>query len=241
MALVIKYRIRIAISYKVFTFPWYQFVDLLILSFTYLCLVYWIIVFMVHGSVEVPFSTEDEFDRYIAVSYYTTWFKIFSAFLTIFLGLRVLRLMTEQFPSFGALFDTIAYSIKDLVIFFLAILIIFTGFAYAGYMLFGPYSSEFKTFFLSTLRLFYLMLGQGKALETITGTKMKFLISVFFMIFLLSFSFILLKVLITIVIVRYKYLRSVVQLDNEAHSRIMKKKSEEVCLSFNKYYNLFYS
>lgn len=135
--------------------------------------------------------------------------------------------MTEKFPSFGALFDTITFAIKDLASFGIAIFVMFLGFVYTAFLFYGTNDKDLASFGLTLLRLFYLQMGESDAFDLRKKSDYGYFNVLFFVLFMLIFSFLLLKMLVTIVIIRYKYLRSIVQLDNEANARIVKKKSEE--------------
>lgn len=104
----------------------------------------------------------------------------------------------------------------------------FVGFAYAVYFIIGANSNDFSNFWYANLRLFYLVFGRGTRISDSDSIIVNVVTKIFFVMFFLIFSFVLFRVLITIVIVRYKYLRSKVQLDNEANARIMQEKSKKI-------------
>lgn len=127
-----------------------------------------------------------------------------------------------QFPAFGALFDTTSIAMKDLVNFSVGIFVIQLGFAIMASIMFGPEVTNFKTFLRTVEKLFYYTNGSGSIKEV--DIKNQILFNCFYIIYSLIFYFILMKTLISIVSVRYRYLRSLKQLNNEANARIIKHK-----------------
>ena len=83
----------------------------------------------------------------------------------------------------------------------------------------------FSSFEISLNKLFYYTFGTGTASEFNIYYQMLF--QFFFIIVSMLFFFLLTKMLISMVIIRYRYLRSLKQLRNEAMARIMSKKSKE--------------
>lgn len=85
-----------------------------------------------------------------------------SAVQIMLLSLRCLRLLTTQFPSFGALFDTIKIAQKDLFNIFVAITIIMIGFTFATMFILGSYIEATKSFFKTLNMLFDDLMGVGQ-------------------------------------------------------------------------------
>lgn len=74
--------------------------------------------------------------------------------------------------------------------------------------------------------MFFYALGDGKADEIGLQNNSKF--KAFYITFVAIFYFILTKTLISIVIIRYRLLRSLRQLNNEAKARIVNAKTKEI-------------
>lgn len=136
--------------------------------------------------------------------------------------------MTDKFPTFGILFQTTQIAAKDLGISLFSMLVIGFGFIYSTTIIFGDDNDYFRTAFKSFLILFYMMAGQNNEIGVINKTHKLYVVSrILYLVFLLLFYFGLLKTLKSIIITRYKYLRSMVELENEANSRIEKLKTQE--------------
>ena len=222
--LIIKRRFMDIFDYKAFTFKWYEILDVIILALSYSNFVLWIITFLVFESIAAPIEDINIFQEYVDIWNNTKAFWIVSSFLFFLLSIRLFRIITERFHAFGALFETIKVALKDLFNYFIAILILVVGFSIATWIIFGPNLSEFENIWISIVRLFFLQFGDTKTVLTIPSVNQKFLQKLYFIIFVFLFSVVLMKMFITIVIVRYKYLRSITQLDNEANARIFAKK-----------------
>ena len=63
---------------------------------------------------------------------------VVSSFTILAIVIRSLRLLTEKFTSFGALFETIGIALKDLLMLGITMLIIFVGFMIAFMIISGP-------------------------------------------------------------------------------------------------------
>lgn len=146
-----------------------------------------------------------------------------------------MRLIIEKFPAFGALFQTLKVAAIDLLKFFCSIIVLMLGFTFTLCLILGPYDALFVDVWLVLSELIFSMLGESKNIKhdnlgwVATFTRM------FYIIFLLIFYFILAKMLISMVIIRYLYLRTLVQLDNNARARILQKQAEA---EKNKWINL---
>ena len=173
-----------------------------------------------------PYIEESHFSS-LAGNWYDTYVLMnISAVQIMLLSLRNLRLLTTQFPSFGALFDTIKIAQKDLLNILIAIIIIIVGFIFATMFILGSYKKSNRTFFKSFNMLFDEMIGVGQRSDFMSNFVPSYLSRFLFIIVMMLFNFIILKLTISIVIVRYKYLRERVQLDNMARSRIVKSKTD---------------
>jgi hypothetical protein len=136
--------------------------------------------------------------------------------------MRSLRILTTQFPAFGALFDTLAIAKNDLINFSVSMFLLALGFAFACCLLFGTEEIQMNNFFKTYERLFYFAFGDGDA-NIVKGPNAEYF-TIFYITYSIIFLFILTKTLVSIVTVRYRYLRSLKQLNNEANARIVGKK-----------------
>ena len=167
-----------------------------------------------------------ELEGYIQISTTTREFTIFASITTILISIRCLRILMTQLPSFGALFDTISIANKDILNFCSSMAVIAVGFAFAASLLFGQEISDFDDFSKAFLKMFYYNFSDGRVDEYKTTDH--YLFAVFYIIFLMIFFFILNKTFISIVIIRYRYLRSIKQLDNEAKAKVVSKKFQRI-------------
>ena len=117
---------------------------------------------------------------------------------------------------------------KDLIIFGFAIFVIAYGYAYFICLIFGSDSIQLRTLGDIMLSMFYLNFTKGGNYELPSSLRHNEVLSrASLIIFLFLFTFIMSNVLVSIIIIRYKYLRSAVQLDNEANGRIFREVGRE--------------
>ena len=226
--LTIKSRFMDIFYYKAYTFKWYEILDVIILSLSYTNFDIWVLIFLVFEDVAIPFNDEEKFNEYAEHCTLTKVFWIVSSFLFFLLAIRLFRIMTERFSSFGALFETIKVALKDFVNFSIAVIILIVGFAIASSIILGSKVAEFENVWSSMVTLlFFLFEDSFKVLNSSSITTNIFY-RLYFMVFVFIFTVFLMKMFIIILIIRYKYLRSITQLDNEANARLLKKKGDEL-------------
>ena len=115
--------------------------------------------------------------------------------------------------------------------------IIMLGFIYTSYLILGPYVKNYKDILIVFSKLFFLMFGDSYKHDLIGGPDLvTSFANTFFIIFMLLFFFVLVKMLVSIVIIRYLYLRSAIHLDNMTRARLLEKENKEWLL---KWINLF--
>ena len=162
--------------------------------------------------------------EFINYSDTTNQFSIVASIATILISIRFLHILMMQFPSFGTLFEILTVSIKDILFVFTTLSIILIGFVISASLLFGDTIYDMRDFASTLNRLFYYVFGTG-SIDQYTINNKKFL-ELFYIVFSIIFYFVMIKMLISIVIIRYRYLRSLKQLRNEAMARVVAKRSK---------------
>ena len=162
--------------------------------------------------------------EFINYSDTTNQFSIVASIATMLISIRFLHILMMQFPSFGTLFELLAVSIKDILFIFTTLSIILIGFVISASLLFGDTIYDMRDFASTLNRLFYYVFGTG-SIDQYTINNKRFL-ELFYIIFSIIFYFVMIKMLISIVIIRYRYLRSLKQLRNEAMARVVAKRSK---------------
>ena len=211
----------------------FDYIDLITLLMTLTYIVFW---FKYHAAQELPkFPIENEksfADFAEMISQDFTIGNTLAAFLLIFYCLGNLRLLTTQFPSFGALFETIKIAKVDLIKIFWCMLVISLGFVITVYVLLGPYLNDSDRFYLSCFKVFRTLFGDERQSDFTDDlfspyeSNFSFVLSIsdyIFISLMVIMNFILLKYTVTIVIIRYKYLREKIQLENEVRGKIVQK------------------
>jgi hypothetical protein len=216
--------------YRKFSLEWTQIFDILIFALTLTSLSYWIKNFLIDDVLKMPPENDKEFQDMVNMANTVTKIRSISAILFILLSFRTLRILTTQFPSFGALFDTINIAKKDLGNIFVILCIISIGFIFISMLLLGPYLTTFRQFSSASYVIFQSLMGEEES-STFESTLLSVILSnTLFIVIMVTLNLILLQVTITIVITRYKYLREKVQLENEAYARII---GQDSLVNFN--------
>lgn len=218
---------------KILVVTWINIIDFVAVLILYTVFGFWITVnFGVNTdggvNIKLPIKNEAEFQQYVDLARYSHYYRLIYCVLLVFLTCRWIKIITDKFPAFGALFQTIGIASKDLINILISIFVLMFGFLVLCSLLMGDEIGYFKTAVDSFLLLIYITAGQNDRMIEVDkrGSIHKF-IQAFFIIFLIIFYVTLQRLLISIVIVRYKYLRSVVQLNNEVHNKVSREKAME--------------
>ena len=205
----------------------FTFVDCLefcIICLIFIWLVFWTLVFWFPPTIDFPVNDISDFEKYRELADKTTSFSIVSSITTLVILMRWLIYMTECYPAFGALFSTLKVAFKDLATILVTMSIIIMGFFYASYYMFGSQQVDNHNILAYAWEMI-LQLKESVSLTDTTGRiDNKTLYSIFYIVFLFLFSFIFLKLLISVIIVRYLYLRSSVHFENEVKANVLNEK-----------------
>ena len=189
---------------------------------------YWIIIFIAHDGITLPVKNNDEFQEIVDHCSKFTQLRSIASFQIVLICFRSIRILTTQFPAFGCLFDTIKASAYDLSTFMLSMVILGLGFVFTACLIFGPNGSEFRNFGKAAEQLFFSAMSQVTYSTFQNSASKVVYATLFFIVFLFLFNFILMKMLITIVILRYRTIRSCKLIEIQARSRVIGEDTKKV-------------
>ena len=211
---------------RTYTLGFYDYIEFSIVILMWVSLGYR--YYQLFNQAEIVLKAErmslDDLNKYISYSDITNQYSIVTSIATIWIAICFLHILMMQFPSFGTLFEILEVSIKDILDILTTLTIVLIGFVVSASLLFGDSIYDMRNFESSLNRFFYYVFGTGN-INQYTVSNQKFL-EFFYIIFSLVFYFIMIKILISIVIIRYRYLRSLKQLRNEAMARIVANRSK---------------
>ncbi|CAI2380259.1 unnamed protein product [Moneuplotes crassus] len=213
---------------------WYEVIDLIIILLSHITIVFWGLIVINPRDIKLPVD-QDQFQDYAELGGITSIFKYIICINIILICIRSLKLLTVKFPSFSALFDTVRIAFNDFIIWFLVITILLCGFVYMSMFLVGTYDPESDNFLNVYIRMLNLTFGfTSISIEENGDNNLSTLARFMSLVFVIVFILLLSKMLMTIVIIRYIYLRSCTQLYNEAIARITYKDSNLLYVFFPK-------
>ena len=205
----------------------FTFIDCLefcIICLIFIWLVFWTLVFWFPPPIDFPVNDISDFEKYRELADRTTSFSIVSSITTIAILMRWLIYMTEWYPAFGALFSTLKVAFKDLATILVTMLILIIGFIYASYYMFDSEQNDNHNILVYAWAMI-LQLKENISIKYSSGRKGNdTLYSILYIAFLLLFSFIFFKLLISVIIVRYLHLRSSVHFENEVKANVLNEK-----------------
>lgn len=205
-----------------------KFSDLIATGLMALCLtsiVYW---------YKYIVGTKNTFRLPLDINAFNTWVKYsrtmqsyfcVNAISIILMCMRALVELHIEFPTFGTLFATIGSAKFELLSHMVITVVLLLGFAFAGYLLFGYYASEFNTLKDSLMATFLKMFGRPNYEEMSEHNKS--FAFIFIIAFLIVFSFFVLKAFTAIFVSQYGWLRKRSLLKIEANARIAKEEGKK--------------
>ena len=194
----------------------------IIMIFSYI--VFWMLVIWFPPSIELPVTEMKDFEKYRQLTDWTKSYSFISSIAIITIQFRWIVYMAECYPLFGMMLTTIKDAIKDLILFSVTMLILMLGFLYSSDFLFNWYVPGY-TGFIQTMVYGIFIVNENPSLRDKTNrVPYRILFSASYLIFILIFSFILVKLFISITIVRCLHLKSKVLINNEIKAKIIDRK-----------------
>ena len=206
------------------SFKFVDYLDLANISLIFAYIVLWMFVICFPPSIKLPVTEIKDFEKYRLLADRTTSHSIVSSIATITIFIRWIIYMTECYPAFGALFSTLIEAAKDLVVTFIILLIMMLGFIYASNIMFGCYVPSYNGFFQSFSYAMFDFTENPYLYDYSNRVPSKKLFSSFYIVFSIWFILVLAKLFLSIIIVRYLYLRSTVHLENKVRAKIIDRK-----------------
>lgn len=177
------------------------------------------------GAFSLPLD-KDSFDKIID---YSVEFRVLLRIGSLTCLLSILRLVAQlqvQFPSFGVLFQTLKISKNDLINLCFVGIIFMLGLVLATYLISGIHNAPYRSFTQAAMQLFDSMVGvMGFNNSSETNKNLK---NFYNILFVILFSFTLVRYLAAIVMSTYMFLKNRDQLLLAAKAEIIKKKSVEL-------------
>eukprot|EP00943_MAST-04B_sp_MAST-4B-sp1_P004244 g4244.t1 len=116
---------------------------------------------------------------------------------TILLIIRTFKYLNLT-SGLASVFRTLAMAMTDMIYFLILFFLMFTGFAFSGYVLFGPRSDDFKTLRSSAVTLLRMAIGDIEFQKFIEGDKQ--IAPAYFVVFTVLFYFIMTNIFLSIIL-----------------------------------------
>jgi Polycystin cation channel len=207
------------------TFTMHEGLEFVLLTLILTIVVMYIMLDLANiGQFTLPLD-ENSFDKVIDyANEFSNLLRIASLCCMLYI-IRVVLVLKFYFPSFGVLFDTIAYSRGDLVNFLSITGILFVGFSLCGSIALGTEDYTFSTIANSVNRFFSMLVGILDINRTIyINDSFKNALIIFF-VFLFYFVFV--RMLTAIVMGTYIYLQNKNHLLLIAKAEMIAEKSKK--------------
>ena len=149
-----------------------------------------------------------------------------SAIAVIFIFLRAIFLLKGNFPSFSIIFDTFTSVKNSLLYFALIVFLLLFFFGVAGFQLFGLYHPKFCSLQESMLTLLVMALGKTD-LDSLINTRSSFA-GVFFIIFAMTFTFVMLNIFLAMLMATFTELRKRNQMFILAKASLLAKEAKSL-------------
>ena len=200
--------------------------DIILTMLSFVCYIYRILVVYGQEDIQLPLSGESDFDKYANFALLTEKYSFISSLASMMVYVRVVRILMVQFLDFKSLFYTFHYGKRDLCNIATTMIIIGLGFAVTACILFGPLYRDLWSFLRVFEILFYYCFGDLKIHDVDLKRDTRFLL--FHTIFIILFFMVLFNAFVSIVIIKFRYIRSVKQINNEAKARILLRQTKKI-------------
>lgn len=204
---------------------YYEFLGLTALIFEIVAIILFGTTLLKYVSdLQIPIYTTEDFDGLVRQVVEFRDFVRISAVCIILIILRAILILKNEFPSFGILFDTIINARADLIYFGFISFMLLLSFAVASYQLFGLNTAHFGTLQDCLLTLILMALGVTNLSELLDSHSP--LASIFFLLFALLFSFVIVNMFLAVVMTTYTELRRRNQMFIVAKASILGKEAK---------------
>ena len=116
---------------------------------------------------------------------------------TILLIIRTFKYLNLT-SGLASVFRTLSMAMRDMFYFFVLFLLMFCGFVFSGYVLFGPRSDDFKTLHSSSVTLLRMSIGDIEFHKFIEGDRQ--IAPMYFVLFTILFYFIMTNIFLSIIL-----------------------------------------
>ena len=116
---------------------------------------------------------------------------------TILLIIRTFKYLNLT-SGLASVFRTLSMAMRDMFYFFVLFLLMFCGFVFSGYVLFGPRSDDFKTLQSSSVTLLRMSIGDIEFHKFIEGDRQ--IAPMYFVLFTVLFYFIMTNIFLSIIL-----------------------------------------
>lgn len=217
-----------------------DWIDLVVLLFNFIVGILYLLVFVIEDDLKFPLETEEKFEYWINEIDNINTYLIFGGVLLILLAFRLINILSIKLPIFSSIFFTIRYAMKDLLNVIICIVVILSGFCIGIALMYGTGVDDLNDFGKSFLTFFYICVNPI-AFRDIEHSffddfSVSFFLKVLYVIVIVIIAFTLVNMLVSIIIIKYRFMRSGIQENSEAYARIIAKESKEY---LNKWVNLF--
>lgn len=221
-------------------FHFSDLLDLAVVFSNYACVGLYVKLIVFEKEIVTPVQTEKEFQSWIDTASMISSVKLFCGFVVIIMSIRSVFIIATQFPIFASLFFTLSNALKDLLNIFVTMAILLVGYSFFLCLMYGSKYNKLSGFWSVYLSIFYIIVNpiDFSAIEeelydpSIGSVFLQILAAIYIILIVLT----LMKMLVSIIIIRYRYLRSTMQETSEAMALVLKEQSREY---LQKWFNFF--
>ena len=219
-------RIKLFLMKGQLELDWFKYIEYWLLIMCLTVLLLWVELFptSARDGFELP-MTEATFDRMDALTGRMQLYQQATAVIAVLLMAKNLKTLTSKFPAFGVLFETISAARMDLLYFTIISGVLTLALTIICYCLFGPNELRFYSQAEAAMSILQMLFGRDLFPELRRSNAEAAI--VFFILYAITFYFVILNVYAAIVMRTYDNLRQKKQLLTEAMADIFAKQARE--------------
>lgn len=219
-------RIKLFLMKGQLELDWFKYIEYWLLIMCLTVLLLWVELFptAARDGFTLP-MTEATFDRMDALTGRMQLYQQATAVIAVLLMAKNLKTLTSKFPAFGVLFETISAARMDLLYFTIISGVLTLALTIICYCLFGPNELRFYSQAEAAMSILQMLFGRDLFPELRRSNAEAAI--VFFILYAITFYFVILNVYAAIVMRTYDNLRQKKQLLTEAMADIFAKQARE--------------
>ena len=217
------------ISTKTNTFQIYELIDFIVLIFSMISIVMFIMILIMTQNFQITLTNKSDFLKMVKYSINADMYFSFIGMTIFLIFIRIVRYLYTIFPNFGIVFQTLNKARHQLIAFIASMIIVISGFIIASHVLLGSDTLNYNTIYKSIFSTYTLLLGANKYKDMIGNLgSTSSILPYYYIFFMLFFHVVMLNLFLSVILVNYNDVIENHQKFNEAFALLYQEQSDNL-------------